>query len=40
MPVLVDRGNVVIAGHCRLKAALQLGMTEAPAIRLDDLTEE
>lgn len=39
VPVLVDRSNVVIAGHGRLEAALQLGMTEVPAIRLDDLTE-
>ena len=38
VPLLVDRDNVVIAGHTRLKAALQLGMTEIPCIIADELT--
>src|SRR3990172_7506796 len=37
-PLLIDGGGNVIAGHARLRAAKQLGMTEAPAIRLDHLT--
>ena len=38
VPLLVDRNNVVIAGHTRLKAALQLGMTDLPCIVADELT--
>lgn len=37
-PLLIDGEGNVIAGHARLQAAKQLGMTEAPAIRLDHLT--
>jgi ParB family transcriptional regulator, chromosome partitioning protein len=38
VPLLIDKNNVVIAGHTRLKAALKLGMTELPCIIADDLT--
>lgn len=38
-PVLVDAGNVLIAGHGRVAAAKELGMAEVPCIRLGDLTE-
>jgi len=34
------RGGVIIAGHTRLKAAIELGMTEVPTIMADDLNEE
>ena len=37
-PILVDRDRGVIAGHGRLLAACQLGMTEVPTIELSDLT--
>ncbi len=40
VPVIVDSDNVLIAGHTRVKAARQLGMTEVPAVRADDLTPE
>ena len=30
-PVLIDRNNNVLAGHGRLKAALDEGFTEVPA---------
>lgn len=39
-PIVVDRDNVVIIGHCRLMAALQMGLTEVPVIVADDLTPE
>lgn len=39
-PIIVDKDNVIIAGHTRLKAAKQLGMTEVPVIVADDLTPE
>ncbi len=38
-PVLVDDADVLIAGHGRLAAARQLGLTRVPVIRLGHLTE-
>lgn len=38
VPILVDKDMVVIAGHTRLKAAIQLGLTELPCITAEDLT--
>jgi hypothetical protein len=40
VPVIVDADNVIVAGHTRVRAARQLGMTEVPAVRADDLTAE
>ena len=39
-PVLLDRHDVVIAGHGRIEAAQRLGMDRVPTIRLDDLTPD
>lgn len=39
-PIIVDKNNVIIAGHTRLKAAKKLGLEEVPTIRAEDLTEE
>lgn len=38
-PVLYGKDNVIIAGHCRVLAAKQLGLTEIPAIDLSRLTK-
>src|SRR5260370_463120 len=38
-PVLVDKDDRIIAGHARLLAARQLGMTEVPVIMLARLSE-
>jgi site-specific DNA-methyltransferase (adenine-specific) len=38
-PVLVDKGDVIIAGHGRVMAARKCGLTEVPCIRLGHLTE-
>jgi DNA modification methylase len=38
-PVLVGADGVIIAGHARLQAARKLGLSEAPVIVLDHLTE-
>ena len=39
-PIIVDKDDVIVAGHTRLKAAKRLGLGEVPVIRADDLTEE
>lgn len=39
-PILVDKNNVIIAGHTRLEAAKKLGLEEAPCIVAADLTEK
>lgn len=39
-PIILDKDNVIIAGHTRLKAAKKLGIKEVPCIMADDLTEE
>ena len=36
-PVLVDAENGVIAGHGRIEAATQLGITEVPVLRIDHM---
>ncbi len=38
-PILIDEGNVLIAGHGRLEAAKNLGLDEVQAIRLFHLSE-
>jgi ParB-like chromosome segregation protein Spo0J len=38
-PIIIDKNNVIIAGHTRLLAAKKLGLAEVPVIRADDLTE-
>lgn len=40
VPIIIDRNNVIVAGHTRLKASELLGLTEVPCIRADDLTDE
>ena len=40
VPILIDRDGNVIAGHGRLLAARELGMTEVPTLCLDHLTAE
>ena len=40
VPIIVDKNNVIVAGHTRLKAAEKLGLEIVPVIRADDLTDE
>lgn len=40
VPIIIDKDNVIIAGHTRLKAAKELGLSKIPTIKADDLTEE
>ena len=39
-PILVDKDNVIIAGHTRLEAAKKLKLEEVPCIVASDLTEK
>ena len=39
VPIIVDKGNEIIAGHTRLKAAKKLGLEEVPVIKAEDLNE-
>lgn len=39
-PIIIDRNNVIVAGHTRLLAAKKIGLTSVPCIIADDLTEE
>jgi len=40
VPVVIDRDNVIVAGHTRIKAAKQLGLETVPCIVADDLTPD
>lgn len=40
VPIIIDKDNVIVTGHTRLKAAKKLKMTEVPVIMADDLTDE
>ncbi len=39
-PIIIDKDNVIVAGHTRLLAAKELGLEEVPCIMADDLTDE
>ena len=40
VPIVVDKNNVIVAGHTRYKASKTLGLDEVPCIVADDLNEE
>lgn len=40
IPVVVDSSNVLAAGHTRVEAAKELGLTHVPAVLADHLTPE
>ena len=39
-PIVIDKNNIVVIGHCRLLAAKQLKMKEVPCVCVEDLTDE
>jgi ParB/RepB/Spo0J family partition protein len=39
-PIVVDKDNVIIAGHTRYKAAKKLGMKEVPVVVASNLSDE
>lgn len=38
-PVIIDRRNRIVAGHCRVLAALKAGITAIPAVRVEHLDD-
>ena len=40
VPIIIDKDNVIVAGHTRLKAAKRLKLKTVPCIVADDLTPE
>lgn len=39
VPIVIDKNNVIVTGHTRLKAAKKLGLEYVPCIMADDLSE-
>ena len=39
-PILIDKNNVIVAGHTRRLASLKLGLKEVPCVVVDDLTPQ
>lgn len=40
VPIVIDKNGVIVAGHTRYKASIELGLDEVPCIVADDLTDE
>lgn len=40
VPIIIDKNNVIVAGHTRYKAAKKLKLKKVPCIKADDLNEE
>ena len=40
VPIVIDKNNVIAAGHTRLMAAQKLGMDVVPCVKAEDLTDE
>lgn len=40
VPVVIDKNDIVITGHTRIKACRKLGMENIPTIKADDLSPE
>ena len=40
VPIVIDKDNVIVAGHTRFKASMELGLDEVPCIIANDLSNE
>lgn len=40
VPMVIDKNNIIVCGHTRYKACLQLGIEQVPCVIADDLTDE
>lgn len=39
-PIVIDKDNVIVIGHCRYEASKLLGAEEVPCVLVDSLTDE
>lgn len=39
-PIVIDKDNIIVAGHTRYEAAIRLGLNKVPTVKADDLTDE
>ena len=39
-PIVLDKNNEIVIGHCRYEASKLLGLEEVPCVRVDELTDE
>ena len=39
-PIVIDKDNVIVIGHCRYAASKKLGLKQVPCVCVDDLTPE
>ena len=40
VPIVLDKNNIIVTGHTRYQAAIELGMKKVPCLIADDLTEK
>lgn len=40
VPMVIDKNDVIVCGHTRYKACLELGIEEVPCVVADDLTDD
>ncbi|MBQ1293093.1 MAG: ParB N-terminal domain-containing protein [Clostridiales bacterium] len=40
VPIVIDKDGVIVAGHTRYLASIELGLSEVPCVVADDLTPE
>lgn len=40
VPIIIDKDNIIVAGHTRFKASKKLGLNEVPCIIADDLSDD
>lgn len=40
VPIVIDKNGVIVAGHTRYKASLELGLETVPCVVADDLTDK
>lgn len=40
IPIIIDKDNIIVCGHTRLKAAKKLGIADVPCIIVNELTPE
>jgi hypothetical protein len=39
-PIVIDKNNEIIIGHCRYEASVLLGLSDVPCVLVDNLTDE